>query len=163
VLSRQHLVQKNPERENVAPRVHGIARGLLRRHPTDGAYCHALSSQRGLVRRDRRCLRVQKRRLDQLRQPEIQDLDAVGCDHDVCRFEVTVHDSGSMRARQGVRNVDRQAEGFGERRSLPRQHLLEGLSVNQLHHQHVLTIDCQHVVHSHDPGVIEGRSGFRLL
>ena len=67
-----------------------------------------------------------------------------------------MHDPCGVRARQGVRDVDRQTERVGERRSLACQQLLEGLAVHQIHYQHILTVDSQHIVDSHDPGVVEG-------
>jgi hypothetical protein len=124
---REHLVEHAPEREDVRAVVHALAAYLLRRHVSDGPQPSA--RLRGLDHRGRLRRFREAPGCDQLRDPEVEDLDvAVPGDEDVGGLEVAVDDpllvgSGESLGDLGP-DLDRLARG--ERSGL--QPLPQGLA-----------------------------------
>ena len=102
-----HLVQHRAEAEDVRPRVDLAALRLFGRHVRGRAD--------DLPPRSAATVRVRRRgaigRLEQLRQPEVEDLDAIVVgDHHVRRLQVTVDDAGFVRRGEGIGNLHAVAQ-----------------------------------------------------
>ena len=74
-----------------------------------------------------------------------------------------MNDPGGVGSCQGVGDADSDFQGLSEGQPFARHDLLECLALHQLHHQHVLAVDGEHIVDGHDPGVVECRGGLRLV
>ena len=154
--ARGHLVEYEPQREEVGPPVEHLAAHLLGRHVGDGADGDALVGERargrqrgvggGAVTGGIGCF------VD-AREAEVQDLGTVRRQEDVGGLEIAV--DHPLAVGGGERVGQRQAR-VDERRNVhrpERQALVERLAVEQLHHQvrHGRVAD---VVDRADPGMI---------
>ncbi len=94
-----------------------------------------------------------------LGKPEIEHLHgALRRDLDVAGLEVAVDDASVVRGREGVCDLRRQADGFGERDRAFLDALGEGRTLHQLHDQ-VVRSD---VVQLTDVGMVQRGDGPRL-
>lgn len=148
---RQHLVQHNAERPDVRARIDVAAANLLGRHVRD--------------RSQRRTSAREVRGPGEFRQTEVHDLhEAVARDHRVGRLHIAVHEAGLVRARQGLRHLDRDVERVRHRNGASRDPLLQRLAVVVRHRQEQFPIGCLvDFVNGADVGVIERGGGLRFL
>jgi hypothetical protein len=115
----EHLVEHDPDREDVAGRADLRARGLLRRHvprraekvPFERDERLGLASLEG-GRIDRALV------LTQLREPEVEDLRlTVGVEHDVLRLEVAVDDAFGVAGVDAILSTKVRRRPHGSRRA----------------------------------------------
>ena len=104
----------------------------------------------------------------QLGQAEIEQFHtAIVGYHDVGRLQIAVNDTGGVRAREGVGDLDSILQCIFETKSIFADALAERLAWRQLHGDEVggtLRQICGvDVVNVDDVGVIQGGSRFRLL
>ncbi len=163
-VSRRHFVEDRPERKLVRAEVHGLPRGLLGGHVTDGPH----HDTRFRAARDRRQAAFPVGSLErrgELRQAEVQDLgEAVAVDHDVLGLEIPVHDPGGVRLGQAVGDLGGDRQQPPHREGAGGQDLPERLAVNQLHDDDGGGVDAGDVVDRDDRRVVQGRgrAGFSL-
>jgi hypothetical protein len=117
---RQHLVEDDPERKDVAPAVHGSAGHLLRGH---------------VVRRAEELARRRQIRGGDLGDAEVRDLHlAVGGDHDVRRLDVAVDDPFPVGVVERLGDLPNDVGDLIGRELAPVDHeTLERLSLDVLH------------------------------
>ncbi len=157
----QELGQEDPERVDVAPAVHPLPAGLLRRHVGE------------LPLDDARLLADQSRPRD----AEVGDLHhALVADEDVLRADVAVHDLhrhaalvlavvGVVEALGGLHDHER-AEGDGDPPALAPgggEQAAEIQPVDELHGEHGLVPNLFERVHLHDVRVVEAHRDLRLV
>ena len=147
----EHLVEHEPEREDVGAMVERLAHDLLGRHVLRRAQQDA-------------GLRLH-RRLVQARDAEVHDLHApVGEHHDVAGLHVAVHDAALVRDRERLRRPRRRSRPrcdgvrLASRISSRRSRALE-----QLHRDEGDVALAAHVVDRDDRRVAEAARGARLL
>ena len=104
LLSRRHLVERRAQSEDVRPRIRVLAFELLRRHVLERPEDRPFLSQRGL-RRQFRQAPLGRRRLEGLRQAEVEQLHARLRQHHVARLQVPVHDPLPVRLVERVRHL----------------------------------------------------------
>ena len=98
------------------------------------------------------------RRLDRLRQAEVEHLDgAVGTHLDVGRLEVSMHDADVVRRFERVGGLPRDLKGFiGRERALPNA-IREGRPFDELHDQRDSAVGFLEAVDGGDVWVIQRR------
>jgi len=160
-LAGRHLVEDDPEAEDVGQMIDRLALGLLRGHVGGGADDGAFPGQqlRGSVG-----LEVDLDLVGQLGEPEIEDLHAaVVRHHDVGGLEVTVGDAalmgGAERRGNGHGNLEEALAGH----PAARDQLAERCAVDVLHGDQADTADLLHRVDRHDVRVRQGGDRSRLL
>ncbi len=156
-LAGEHLVEHDPEAEDVGAVIHRVARGLLGRAVADRPAGDADLGQR-LAACGLRVI-VLGPIGQHLREAEVQDLGlAGGRHHDVRGLDVAVDDAGRVGDGQGVGDLD----GDGQRRKGDEgtavQQLLERVALDELHHDVDEPVLLAHVVDRADVGVLEGRA-----
>ncbi len=101
-LRRQHLEEDDPERVEVAPRVHGFSGHLLRREVVERADDEARARQPAS--------------LERAREPEVRDRRAaVRLDQDVPGLQVAVDDARLVRLREALGDLSQDRERALER------------------------------------------------
>src|SRR5262245_51916080 len=130
-----HLVEQYSKAEDIGARVYLAAFGLFRRHVTDRADDQAcVGKLRDGARRDLGSRLARLLLLDQLGEPEVEDLDAaVVGNHHVARLEIPVDDAGTMGGRETVGDLDADAQYATDRKALARHELGQGPARDQLH------------------------------
>jgi hypothetical protein len=160
VLPGQHLVEHDPEREEVRPRIRGAALDHLGRE-----IAHRAAQEPMPVHVDGHGLRrpAQVLRRDPPRDAEVEDLGAaVGREHDVLGLEVAVHDPLLGRGDEGVGAVLGDGEEGGDLEGLADPGP-QGDALHQLLDDERLVVLQEDVVDRGDRVVVEGRAGARLL
>ena len=155
----RHLVDHGAERKQVAPRVHLFAPGLLGRHVGHRAERRSRHRQLVVGRHRRRGVR----RLDQLRQAEVEDLHAaLVADEDVSRLDVAVDDPLGVRRVQSISQLDGEIEHVGHRDWRALDAVAQRLALERFHHDERRAVVVPDVEHRADAGVAEraGRAGF---
>ena len=118
LLPRRHLVEDQPEREDVRARVRFVPLELLGRHVLESAEERALRRQvLPRLRRQHREARDERLRLrhGELCQPEVDELDAGLSDHHVAGLQIPVDDPLPVRFLQRVGDLDAVAKHLLER------------------------------------------------
>ena len=104
---RDELVQDHTQREDIHPRVRGVAAQLF------GA---RIGARRALEERMRRGAHLETRPRKCLRDAEVQQLrGAFGVDQDIGRLEIAVNDHVAVRERDGVAHLPHQAKPIEDR------------------------------------------------
>ena len=147
-----HLVEQRAEREQIGPVIDGQAARLLGRHRMAGAEHRARAGQVLLATAAIR-----------LGQAEVEDLGSTGgSDHHVRRLQVAVHDVVGVRLGQAIGDLARELDGAQRGRQAVAQHAIEGLALDQLHHDPVAVVGLDDVVDVDDRRVVEARRHPRL-
>jgi hypothetical protein len=129
----QHLVQHAAEREEVGPRVGGVASRLLGRAVAGRAQQHARALPRPF------------------RDPEVEQLDlAVRGQEHVLGLEVAMDDTLGVGRAQPARDRGRDADGLGRGRRALRQACAQRLSLQQLGDDEGHAAGTAHVVQRED-------------
>ena len=111
------------------------------------------------ARRRRRLLRLGRA---QLRQPEVEHLDApIARAHQVVALDVAMQDLPLVRRRQRLGRVGHQAQRLRRLDPLARQ-LRQRLAVDELHDHEDLPVPRPDVVHRHDPRMVQRARRLRL-
>ena len=153
-LAGQHLVEHGPEREDVAADISGFSLGLLRAHVGDGADDGSFVGDGGYGSRG--IVWVHRRRIQELRETEIENLDhALFCGHDIPGLQIAMDHTGFMGGGQGVGNLSGIAQSFCGRQAAARDHLGQRLARHVLHDKEVETALLDHVVNDDDVGMIQ--------
>ena len=158
----RELVDDDPEREQIAPRVHGLTDQLLRRHV--GQRADQLPGRRNRLGdggRVRQVVAWARRR--ELREPEVEHLEpALARHHDVAGLQVAVDNALVVRGRERVGERDREVQQPGERQSARRHERGERLALDQLHGEEADAAGFLDRVERHDVPVVQRGDGPRL-
>src|SRR6516164_3246490 len=108
MLAGEHFIQNNPEGEQITPRVRDLSGNLFRRHIANRA--EELPRMTYIQSCD--AFRVNCRAWQDLfRQTKIQHLHvAVGANHNVCRFEVAMHDTRTVSCGERLKYLFRDVQ-----------------------------------------------------
>jgi hypothetical protein len=159
----QHLVEDDPEREDVRSGVDLAAARLLRRHVGHRAEDLSLSGDRDTALRGHvRDVGVGGRRIDP-GEAEVEYLHSafVG-DHDVAGLQVPVDDAAFVRRGQSIGERHGDLEEPGERKAAGRREHVQGASRDELHRQQPHSVRFLDGIDRDDVGVIDGRERPRL-
>ena len=169
--SGRHFIQHCAQRKEIATPVQFFPAGLFRRHVRDRAERHSRagqvvhSAQSGHGRGSDLFCRGLALGRHQLGQSEIQDLRlrALG-QEDIRGLEVPMDDPGLVGGFERIGDLDCNFEGLSPGQRLPRNHVLERLPFQQLHHDEGLTLELVNFVDGANVGVVEtgGGTGFAL-
>ena len=144
--SRQ-LVQNCAEREDVAARVDHFAARLLRRHVRDRADCRVA---RGQAARDSRGIVG-----DELREPEIEDLQVSELRHEeIRRLQIAMDDARFVRRGESVGEFDREIE---KSFVVEAEAVAQRVALEELHYEEWLAVDFVDLVDRADVRMIERR------
>ena len=133
LLPGEHLVEHDPEREDIGEMIHGVPADLLRRHVGEGSHHHpGLTVAKGRRRR----LRVMGERHGfLLREPEIENLDQpFPGQKDILRFEVPVHDAPVVGRNQPPHDLSCDLDCLPGGQIGPLHPRPQALTLQQLHH-----------------------------
>ena len=159
-LSRRHLVEQGAECEDVGARVRLPAFELLGGHvlqrPEDGA----LPRQRRAVRRGDRHPRNPNRCMrSELRQAEVEQLDAAPGEHDVRGLQIPMDDRVSMCLVERVGDLNRVPKRLVERQCAFLQAFSQRLPFEVLHDEVVDAVLLTNIMERADMRVIQRRDG----
>ena len=170
----RHLVEDDPQREDVRTVIDRVPLNLFRRHVGKRAHHAALAGQGlGLHEGSARLTHFRA----ELGQPEVEHLDpAVFSDHHVRRLEIPMDDAPLMGRGQGLRHRHREIEKAVDLEPLIGDQLVEPPSLDQLHDEKMngaavsdtlfaggaLGLCLSHLVNGHDVGMAEGGDGAGL-
>lgn len=165
--ARGHLVQHEPEGEQIGARVDRLAPCLLRGHVRDGADRHAGAGQR-LVRNAHGGQRGLRRHDDlrtgrELCEPEVEDLGVAALrDEDVGGLDIAMNDALAVRRVERVGDLHAQIADLTRRQRLGGDEMLERLPLQPLHDHEVPAVVGADVVDGADVRVVQRRGGARL-
>ena len=156
-LASTHFVQNRTQREDVRARIHWLAFGLLRRHVRHASNHCPFSGFKD--RRERGVSRAHRSLFRQFRQPEIEYLDtpAVG-DHQIRGLDVAVYDSGGVRRRQRIGNLDAILQHFAKWQALTQDRVFQRFPRHVFHHQVIRVAILRDIVDRDDIRVVESGS-----
>ena len=102
---------------------------------------------------------------DERGQAEVQNLDLSGFGHeDIGRLEIAVHDTGRVRGREGIGDLDAVAQHVRHVQCLAVDHRLERATDDALHGQVISAIRTGTDVEDRDDvGMLKGRRQLRFL
>jgi hypothetical protein len=160
-LAGQHLVERAAEGEEIGAGVERLPPHLLGRHvgrrPQEPAFLRGEDLEPASLRRSGLLL------LDELGQPEVEDLDVpVRADHDVRGLEIAVDHVRPVRGGQPIRHLGRDLERRAQRQRPARDPLLERLPFHQLHRDEDGSLVLPDLVHRGHARVDHGRPRARL-
>ncbi len=144
--------------------IDGPALGLFRRHVRHGTDDGPDGGPRTLIHHRAGHVRCRRARTHHLCQAEVEDLDLarVG-NHHVAGFQIAVHDTGRVRGRQGIRDLDSVGEGLAEGQRLLPDRLVQRLSLDELHRDEVAVAGLRDLVDRDDAGMVQRRGRLRFL
>ena len=124
--ARQQFIKHNPQRVDIAGRLHRLTFGLFGRHILRRSY------QLILRHSDRRC---------QTRDAEINNFDrAIRLDQDILRLDIAMNDLGGVRKAQGVADLRHERHNLSFQQGASAQALAQRHAVDKIHHQIELAI-----------------------
>ena len=98
-----------------------------------------------------------------LREPEVENLDgAVGCQLDVGRLQVAMHDTVLVRGLERLRDLPRDRQCFVDRNAPFRNQVRERRAIDQLQHERLAGSRFFQPVNVRDVRMIERREHLRL-
>jgi hypothetical protein len=149
-VRRQHLVQRDSERVDVAARVGVGGEHLLGRHVAAGAHRHSRARQAALAHH--------------LGDAEVHHLDdALAIQHDVAGLDVAMNDAGAVGMAEPQQRLAKHGNGaLGRQRSAAMNHLRECFAVDKFHHHHGVFAGGDERVKRGEIGVVEIRLRLRL-
>jgi hypothetical protein len=151
-LSREQLVQHDPEREDVAAHVERFPERLFRRHVGNGPHHDAGPGQRQLGARDA----VRRRRVLEAREAEVGELGVAAARHeDVARLDIAVQDPGGMRGGQRVGHAHHQVDDLAPRPLVGARPLVQRAAVDVLRREEQTMLELAGLVHGHEMGMVE--------
>ena len=160
--ARRHLVEHDPQREQVAPRVQPLSARLLRGHVRHRPQRRSRSRQE-LRRRDLRAHDLVHHLGRHLGQAEVQELrlSAVGDEH-VRGLEVPVEDPRRMGRLQRIRELRPKLQHPVDGQRPFRHHGLQRPALHPLHGDEGLPFVLAEVVHDADVRMVERGGRLRL-
>ncbi len=154
------VVEHAPDRVDIGASIDlASTAALLGRHERRGPHD---DGGLGLVRRV----------VDELRDPEVDDLRAlaagylwIGDEEDVLGLEITVHDAGGVGGAERARHLPHDAQRLaGSQTPEPAQTLVERLALEQLHHDvGAAVLGVAEIEDLHDPRIGHRGRGARLV
>jgi hypothetical protein len=162
--SGRHLVQHDPEGENIGAAIDSLAEDLFRRHVGDGSHGSARPREigRGGGGRLQIDVVIVSRFVDP-RDAEVEDLGlAAPRQVDVARLDVAVHDPRLMGFRQRIRHVNADIENGLQRERPGIDEVLEALALEKLHNEVGQAVVLADIMDRTDRGMVEGRGRLRL-
>src|SRR5262249_1653596 len=155
----EHLVEYGAEAEYVRARVHRFAAQLLRRHVA----CRPDHHPR-IRLRHRRAGSVGGDRFGQLRETEVEDLDApVFREEHVLGLQIAMDDALVVRGRQAAGDLHAVLDRLADRQRAALQRLTQRLAGEQLRHDVRRRCVGADVVDDDDVGMVERGGSARLL
>ena len=161
--ARQQFVQNGAEGEQIRAMIDGESADLLGRHVADGAEHHTRLRRRG---QRGECARCRRRRLTlrQLRQPEVENLDAaIPGNEDVLRLEITMEDALSVRRLEPARDLKGMLDRLANSDRAAIQPVAKRLPFEQLGYDERRFGMGADVVHGEDVRVVQRRRGAGFL
>ncbi len=161
-----HLVEYDPEGEQIRAGVQGLAQCLFRRHVRNGPQGRAPAIK--VVRRPR--VAPESVAADaafvshgELRQTEIQNLGVAALGYkNICRLDVAVHDAMGVGGIKRVGDLDTEVQQLGQGQWTFRDALPERHAVQKLHRDKAPALRLTDFVNHTDVGMIQGRCGPRF-
>jgi hypothetical protein len=163
LAARGHLVEDHAQGKLVGAEVGGFAPRLLGGHEADGAEDRSRSRQ-GAVQAGPFLAGRERRRMDLLREPEVEDLDApLAAHHHVLGLQVAMDQASRVRRRKPVRDLTADLQRLSQRQGPVREQIPKVLPVDELHGDERDRIRESNLVDRHDVGVIQRGRGAGLL
>jgi hypothetical protein len=159
LLSGRHLVQDQPQRKLVRPRINRCAARLLRAHVRHRSQYRARIGAEGHGHG-----RLLRQKVADFRDPEVENLHTTGtCQHDVFRLQVAMRDPGSVRRGEAVGDLrpDVNQLARGNRSALDERP--QRLAFDQLGNDVGDVALLADVVNGNDVGMVERAGRPRLL
>jgi hypothetical protein len=163
--TKERFVERHRKGELVAARIGGLAPPLLGRHVRWGADQHPGRRHRQRTCRARRIERLvaERDRSGCAREAEVTDANAPVLAHqDVVRFEVAVHEAGTVRRGQATAGSDHDVDHGTPSGARVVEPAPERDPVDELHRDEELVAHPPDVVHGDDVGVGELGHGLRF-
>ena len=156
----EHFVEHAAERKQIRPRVGFAAFHLLGRHVLERPENRALARDR--VRRGRGYRQAADRlsQWPQLRETEIEQLDATLRHHDVSGFEIAMHDAGQVCLVECLGDLDCHLQRVLELERPASQAVRERLAHEVFEHEVVGAALMAHVIQRADVLMLETGDGF---
>ena len=149
----QHLEQHHTQREEVRPRIHSVTPNLLGRHVAGGADDHA-------GERLRRRLHRRRFRHLQLRDAEVQDLDAaVGREKEVVGFQIAMDDAARVRGGEAAGRLQDDGNSLIDRQRALVDAAAQAFAVEAFGHEERQAAKLTDVVDGKNVRVVERAGG----
>src|SRR2546422_218557 len=158
-MSGEHLVEDQPEGENVRPGIYLLSHRLFGRHVGHGTHGDPLDRDPGGGGGGGRAALGSQ----EFGEAEVHDLRvAARSQNDVGGFDVSVDHVVGVRFAQGVRDLDGDVEGLPELQGTRAEPLAQCRPLDVLHGDDVLAVHLFQAVDGGNVGVIQGRGDPRF-